>query len=79
MQVSDGLKSMDSTVRSTFHATATHRQAMGSQSQVANPNAPKTDISGDAAARLETQANSSTRVELGFDQTMVQDPKANGH
>lgn len=71
MQVSDGLKSLDSTVKSTLHATAAHRHTVGSQTQSAN------SYTG-TVARPENQSNSSTRVEMGFDQTMVQDPKANG-
>ncbi|MFO0943490.1 MAG: serine/threonine protein kinase [Pirellulales bacterium] len=75
MQVTDGLKSMDSTFKGTINTSTSLRQAAVGQ---ANLNALKSDMSTGAAVSAEPQSNSSTRVELGFEQTMVQDPKSDG-
>ena len=80
-QATDGLKSIESTARSLFNAPATGRQSVGSPATVSNPNASMTEVTaGVTTAKTETPSSSSgaTKVGLGFDQTMVQDPESNG-
>ncbi len=75
-QAADGLKSMDSTVKGTFHAQATHRQTANHQVTIANAHTSKTENSPTAKLNAQIDSNSSTRIELGFDQTMIHDPRS---
>lgn len=75
-QPADGLKSVESSVRGTFHATAAHRQTENSQTTIANAHKSKAENSPATSLNIQTDSTSSTRVELGFDQTMVHDPRS---
>lgn len=80
-QVTDGLRSTDSTSKSGFNAAATQRQATSSQGTVVNTIATMSaSTSSEAFAKSEPPSSSSesTKEEFGFDQTLVQEPKSNG-